>query len=132
MTSDKNDPKTAHRFLAEAFDTVAGKAANYQRLQTQLQVAQDYAPFDPDCSFEIMTRIINQPNDLMTTGSRTRSCRFRPRHVSRRPVATKRSPTQGAAHDCADCLIQHELYSGVEHETAELTGYGQREITVAL
>jgi hypothetical protein len=54
MTSDKNDPKTAHRFLAEAFDTVAGKAANYQRLQTQLQVAQDYAPFDPDCSFEIM------------------------------------------------------------------------------
>jgi hypothetical protein len=37
-----------------------------------------------------------------------------------------------AAHDCADCLIHHELYRGVEHKTAELTGYGQREITVAL
>jgi hypothetical protein len=59
MTSDKNDPSTAHQFLAEAFDTVAGKAANYQRLQTQTRVAQAYVPFDPDRSFEIMAQNIN-------------------------------------------------------------------------
>jgi len=40
---------------------------------------------------------------------------------------TVRGLLQGAAHDCADCLIQHQLYRGVEPETAELTGYGQRE-----
>jgi soluble cytochrome b562 len=69
MTSDKNDRETARKLLAEAFDTVAGKAANYQHLQAQLQVAQAYVPFDPDRSFEIMSRIINQLNDLMTAAA---------------------------------------------------------------
>src|SRR5262249_36422403 len=51
MASSQNDAKTAQQFLAEAFDTVAGRAINYQRLQAQLQVAQAYAPLDPDRSF---------------------------------------------------------------------------------
>jgi soluble cytochrome b562 len=69
LTSGKNDRETARQLLAEAFDTVAGKAANYQHLQAQLQVAQAYVPFDLDRSFEIMTRIINQLNDLMAAAA---------------------------------------------------------------
>jgi hypothetical protein len=69
MTSDQNDPESARQLLAEAFDTIAGKAADYQRLQAQLQLAQAYAPFDRDRSFEIMTQIINQLNELMAAAS---------------------------------------------------------------
>jgi hypothetical protein len=69
MSSDKNEPETARQFLAEAFDTVAGKAANYQQLHIRLQVAQAYVPFDPNRSFEIMTQIIDQVNDLMTAAA---------------------------------------------------------------
>jgi len=69
MTSEKNDPETARQFLAEAFDTVAGKATNYHHLQTQLNVVQAYVPFDPDRSFELMTQIINQVNELMTAAA---------------------------------------------------------------
>jgi hypothetical protein len=47
-------------------------------------------------------------------------------------AANPRSVSPRAVCSSASCLIQHELYRGVEHETAELTGYGQREITVAL
>jgi hypothetical protein len=69
MTSNQNDPESARQFLAEAFDTIAGKAAGYQRLQSQLQLAQAYAPFDRDRSFEIMTQIINQLNELMAAAA---------------------------------------------------------------
>jgi hypothetical protein len=65
ITSNQNDPESARQLLAEAFDTIAGKAADYQRLQSQLQLAQAYAPFDRDRSFEIMTQIINQLNELI-------------------------------------------------------------------
>jgi hypothetical protein len=47
-------------------------------------------------------------------------------------AANLRGFSQHTICSSAACLIQHELYRGVEHETAELTGYGQREITVAL
>ncbi len=69
MTSEKNDPETARQFLAEAFDTVAGKATNYLHLQTQLNVAQAYVPFDSDRSFELTTQIINQVNELMAAAT---------------------------------------------------------------
>jgi len=69
MTNDKNDSETARQFLAEAFDTVSGKATNYHQLQTQLNVAQAYLPFDPDRSFELVTQIINQLNELMTAAA---------------------------------------------------------------
>jgi hypothetical protein len=69
MNSNQNDPESARQLLAEAFDTIAGKAADYQRLQSQLQLAQAYAPFDRDRSFEIMTQIINQLNELMAAAA---------------------------------------------------------------
>jgi hypothetical protein len=69
MTSDQNDPESARQLMAEAFDTIAGKATNYQRLQAQLQLAQAYLPFDRDRSFEIMTQIINQLNELMAAAA---------------------------------------------------------------
>jgi hypothetical protein len=69
MTSNQNNPESARQLLAEAFDTIAGKAADYQRLQSQLQLAQAYAPFDRDRSFEIMTQIINQLNELMAAAA---------------------------------------------------------------
>jgi hypothetical protein len=69
ITSNQKDPESARQFLAEAFDTIAGKAADYQRLQSQLQLAQAYAPFDRDRSFEIMTQIINQLNELMAAAA---------------------------------------------------------------
>jgi hypothetical protein len=69
MISNQNDPESARQLLAEAFDTIAGKAADYQRLQAQLQLAQAYAPFDRDRSFEIMTQIINQLNELMAAAA---------------------------------------------------------------
>ena len=69
ITYSQNDPEGARQLLAEAFDTIAGKAADYQRLQTQLQLAQAYAPFDRDRSFEIMTQIINQLNELIAAAA---------------------------------------------------------------
>ncbi len=69
ITSNQNDPERARQLLAEAFDTIAGRAADYQRLQSQLQLAQAYAPFDRDRSFEIMARIINQLNELMAAAA---------------------------------------------------------------
>jgi soluble cytochrome b562 len=69
MSSDKNDRETRRQLLAEAFETVGGKAANYQQLQTQLQVAKAYVPVDPDRSFEIMVQIIDHVNDLMTAAA---------------------------------------------------------------
>jgi hypothetical protein len=69
ITSNQNDPESARQLLAEAFDTIAGKAADYQRLQSQLQLAQAYAPFDRDRCFEIMTQVINQLNELMAAAA---------------------------------------------------------------
>ena len=69
MAYNENDPESARQLLAEAFNTVAGKAADYQRLQSQLQVAQAYALFDPDRSFEIMTQIIDQLNELIAAAA---------------------------------------------------------------
>jgi hypothetical protein len=69
MISNENDPESARQLLAEAFDAIAGKAVDYQRLQSQLQLAQAYAPFDRDRSFEIMTQLINHLNELMAAAA---------------------------------------------------------------
>jgi hypothetical protein len=69
MAASQNAPDSARQFLAEAFDTIDGKAADYQRLQTKLQLAQAYAPFDRDRSFEIIALIINQLNELMAAAA---------------------------------------------------------------
>lgn len=69
MASAQNDTKTARQCLAEAFDMIGGRASNYQRLQAQLQVAQAYAPLDPDRSFDIMAPIVEQLNDLMAAAA---------------------------------------------------------------
>jgi hypothetical protein len=69
LTYSQNDSDGARQLLAEAYDTIAGKAAGYPRLQSQLQLAQAYAPFDMDRSFEIMTQIINQLNELIAAAA---------------------------------------------------------------
>jgi hypothetical protein len=69
MAANQNAPDGARQFLAEAFDAIDGKAASYQRLQTKLQLAQAYATFDRDRSFEIMALIIDQLNELMAAAA---------------------------------------------------------------
>ena len=69
MAFDKKDTKTARQCLAEAFETIGGRAANYQRIQAQLQVSQAYMLLDLDRSFEIITPIIDQLNDLMAAAA---------------------------------------------------------------
>jgi hypothetical protein len=69
MASAQKDTRTARQFLAEAFDMIGGRASNYQRLQAQLQLAQAYAPLDPDRSFNIMAPIVEQLNDLITAAA---------------------------------------------------------------
>src|SRR6185503_5404994 len=69
MASAQNDTRTARQCLAEAFDMIGGRASNYQRLQAQLQLAQAYAPLDPDRSFDIVAPIVEQLNGLMAAAA---------------------------------------------------------------
>ena len=69
MASAQNDTRTARQFLAEAFDIIGGRASNYQRLQAQLQLAQAYAPLDPDRSFYIIAPIVEQLDGLMAAAA---------------------------------------------------------------
>lgn len=64
--ASKGDKSGALRLLGEARSLVSNRAENFNQLQTQLHVAQSFAPLDPAQSFEMMEPIIAQFNDFLS------------------------------------------------------------------
>ena len=64
--SGKGDKSGALRLLEEARSLVSNRAENFNQLQTQLQVAQSFAPLDPAQSFEMLEPLVAQFNDFLS------------------------------------------------------------------
>jgi hypothetical protein len=60
-----DNPKQSLQFLGDARTLVARRAANYQQLEGQLQVARAYAAVDAAQSFELIELGIGQLNELL-------------------------------------------------------------------